>query len=48
MLTLLLISVLSFSPPAKVYICQGSASYAYHSSLRCDMARLVPLTGALK
>ena len=23
-------------PPAKVYICQGFASYAYHISARCE------------
>lgn len=24
------------APPAKVYICQGSASYAYHVSAKCE------------
>lgn len=36
MLTLLLTWALVTAPPAKVYICQGSASYAYHSTVKCE------------
>jgi hypothetical protein len=33
---LLLASMLLASPPARVYVCQGSASYAYHATDRCE------------
>lgn len=36
----MLISLLAWAlvtvPAAKVYTCQGSASYAYHTTLKCD------------
>jgi len=33
---LLLAAAPAVKPPAKVYVCQGSASYAYHASARCE------------
>lgn len=36
LLTFLLAWSLATAPPAKVYICQGSASYAFHASARCE------------
>lgn len=36
LLTLSLVWTLATAAPAKVYICQGSASYAFHASARCE------------
>ncbi|GAB3841127.1 hypothetical protein [Hymenobacter jeollabukensis] len=32
----LVLAGLLLAPPAKVYVCQGSASYAYHATDRCE------------
>lgn len=35
-LSILLASLVLGPPPARVFICQGSASYAYHATERCE------------